>query len=149
MKGVGVHNLVEFFVFFVIGLICWSHAFYQFEIYSRDRKLKDMMSPDENLECISDYEQMYEKGHSWKNKCWVKSLDRLQALRADPNIIAAYFVTGTLDGIGHAWIAYTKKEQDGIHYYVYDPVYDRFIGYGKQRDIRICGEENVTVEVKK
>lgn len=57
----------------------------------------------------------------WPEKCWVKSLDKLNELRNNPNIEEMWCIGGKLN-TGHMWIAYKTKNHKLV---IYDPVYNR------------------------
>ena len=57
----------------------------------------------------------------WTESCWVRSLDKLNELRNDPNIEKMWCVGGQLV-TGHMWIAYRTKDKKTV---LYDPAFNR------------------------
>ena len=64
----------------------------------------------------------YKTNALWNENCWVRSLDKLNELRKNPDIEEMWCIGGQM-GIGHMWIAYRLKNKRII---LYDPVYERF-----------------------
>lgn len=76
------------------------------------------------------------KGKYWRvnkmpKRCWINSLEMLNKIKNDPNIVGATHCTGYIDKSleGHSWIEYGIKTENGIKHIAYDPTFDRIITY--------------------
>ena len=63
--------------------------------------------------------------------CWVNSLELINELKDNPDIVGIAHCTGYRDKSleGHSWIEYGIKTEEGVTWYAYDPTFDRIITY--------------------